>query len=218
MKLALGFGIAVLLALGGCSANGKADEGADEIVPINKNVVEHVPLKPDDSTLALVGSGYRLRVGDPINIVDQAFARPQRAVSEFRDLPPGFGGGFRSRGWETDAEGVGTISYEGSIVTVVRTTKGLEEDQVQTILRKYLERITPVQPTIEGRTARYWFAEENGRRLMICAVRAKSGGYDVIEAIGEDGAMNALRMNSLAAKNDLIRADNAGKAAAGSGS
>lgn len=218
MKRELLVGIGLALALAGCSSNGKADPNADQVVPINTIEIKYVPMKAEESELGIVSGRSRIRVGDPIADVDQAFPRPERKVVEFRDLPPGFGSAFRSRGWETDAEGVGTISAEGSIVVAVRTTKGLEEDQVQTILRKYSDRIPLEQPSIQGQTARYWFSEDQGRRLMICAVKAEGGAFEVIEAIGEDSAMNALRMNSLAADKDLARADQMAREASSSDS
>lgn len=210
MKPSCAFGVFAALALGGCAPGGQADANGEELVPINRTEVKPVELDKNATSLAIVAAEGRLQVGDPVAKAELVFPKPDKQLTEFRDLPPGFGSAFRSRGWETDAQGIGIISAEGMIVTAVHTSKGLEEDQVQSILRKYSGTVSVERPDVDTELARYWFAEDRGRRLMICAIQRRDGTFDVIEAIGESSAMNALRMNRLAAENDVQRAERVG--------
>jgi len=203
--LALAFGSAVVLS--GCSPGTNGDANGEEVIPINRNVGEYKPLEKAESQLGILINGQWIFAGSEQTEVDQAMRKPDRPTTEFRDLPPGFGSGFRSRGWETDAEGIGTITHNSRVVVAVRTQKGVDESQVQSTVRKYSTWLTPEQPTQNGRLARYWFAEDQGRRLMVCAVRTHEDSYDLVEAIGEETAMDALRMSSLSAGNDLRSAE-----------
>lgn len=162
-----------------------------------------IPEWDNPSKIALAGEIRQVHVGDAVNDAERAFDKPDKRRSDFRDLPPGFGPGYSSRGWETDTGGYGLISAEGRVVAAVRSEYGVSEDRLQEILRKYRADLTVEQPTESGGNARYWFAEDNNRRLMVCAVGLPDGSLDVTQAIGSIDAMDAMRMGPIPARNDI---------------
>ncbi len=194
----------LLLGLGGCApegkANGEAAAVAVEKVPIP--VFEGLPAVRE--ALKLVNEDREAHVGQDLADAELLVPRPKRAA-EFRDLPPGFGAGFRSRGWEAEGEAYGIISYGGKVVSAVHSVSGVDEDRLSAILRRYRTAST-MEPDVQGKSARYWFTTEDGVTLMVCAVADKEGLY-VTEALGFTKAMEALRMSKLQAENDVRKAD-----------
>lgn len=193
-----------LVAVAGCGTETKANGEVPAVV------VEKVP-PPDFDRLASISGAPRLinedrevHVGQDLADAEGLVPRPKRAA-EFRDLPPGFGAGFRSRGWEADGEAYGVISYGGKVVAAVHSITEADETRLSAVLRRY-RTASEMAPDIEGESARYWFNTSGAIHLMVCAVREKDALY-VTEAVGEERAMKALRMHPLQAANDVRKAD-----------
>lgn len=199
-----------MLALTGCG--GDTDESANGgFVNTTKAV------KPPDwdinSDLALVVDSQSIHVGDAVSEAEKVFRKPEGRVSNFRDLPPGFGPGYRSIGWSTEAEGFGMINLEGRVVVAVHSEYGVSESRSNQIIDKYRRRnairfkklAAGDGSDLEPSWVQYWFAEHNKQRLMVCAVRLKDGFVNVTEAVGSAEAMDALRMSPKAAQEDLAK-------------
>jgi hypothetical protein len=199
-----------MLALAGCG--GDSDQSANGgFVTTTKAV------KPPDwdinSDLALVADSQSLHVGDSISEAEKVFLKPEGRVTNFHDLPPGFGPGYRSIGWSTEAEGFGLISLEGRVVAAVHSEYGVSESRSEQIIDKYrrrygarIKKLAAADGSdLEPSWVQYWFAEQNKQRLMVCAVRLKDGFVNVTEAVGSAEAMDALRMGPKAAQDDLAK-------------
>ena len=202
-----------LCILWGCGAG---QNGGDAKTPLIQTPAAqiHTPNFKETSSLRMVEGGQQLKVGDDVGEGElPLFPRPEKRAVAFRDLPPGFGPEYQSKGWETDAEGFGIISLNGRLVVAVRTELGVDESRVAQILRKYRialdtrfsDALDIDKPDPQISFARYWFVDDVPHRLMICAVRMKTGVINITEAIGFDEAMDALRMGKDQAKHDLER-------------
>lgn len=196
---------AILLVLAGCAPDAKAPSET----PVAATA-ERVP-PPDFKSLEMISDAPRLfnenrevHVGQEVSEAENLIARPRRAA-DFRDLPPSFGAGYRSRGWEGDGEGFGIISYTNRVVVAVHTIGGVDERRLETMLTRY-RTASELKPDVAGESARYWFNAKGSIQLMLCAVQGKDGLY-ITEAVGWDRAMQALRMNPLQAENDVRKAD-----------
>jgi hypothetical protein len=210
-RLGLHF-LGCVAVLGGCGAEAPTSK---EQVSVYAN--DPAPVTRPDfgivSNLWLLADGRRAQVGTLLQEAEKLFPKPERRAIAFRDLPPGFGPGYRSSGWETDVEGYGIISVEGKVVVAVHQIMGADEDRVDEVLLKYrrgldprfVSAFDPRNPHPQGVWARYWFAEENNHRLMVSAVRTGGGEVHITEAIGSAEAMSALRMGPREAENDLAK-------------
>ena len=200
----------LFFALSGCGG-GSEENGTDGFVQTTKAV------KPPDweisSDLALVADSQEVQVGDSVAEAEKVFRKPEGRASNFRDLPPGFGPGYRSTGWSTEAEGFGVISLEGRVVVAVHSEYGVSENRVEDILDKYrrrfwgrFKRLTAAEDKVlEPSWVQYWFAEHNKHRLMVCATRLKDGFVNVTEAVGSGEAMDGLRMSPKSAMEDMAK-------------
>ncbi|MFQ3587317.1 MAG: hypothetical protein SNJ74_10065 [Fimbriimonadaceae bacterium] len=217
------FALAAVGAVGGLSGCGgpakdapaRAEASASapagtEIDPTS--LATFAPQDPPDfsrrSRLALMGPGRRLRVGDPATQALEFFDRPARTFV-LRDRPPAFPEEYRSKGWESEAESFAIISYDNRVVLALYTLQGADERTLkEEFLDVYLAEYGFLEPTVvpPGPSARYWFWEDNGHRLMICAARGKAG-LTISLAIGDESAMDALRMSPSWALSDRRRAD-----------
>lgn len=184
--------------------------GTTEIDPTS--LATFAPQNPPDfsrrSRLALMGPGRRLRVGDPATQALEFFDRPARTFV-LRDRPPAFPEEYRSKGWESEKESFAIVSYDNRVVLALYTLQGADEQTLrEEFLDVYLGEFSFIEPTIvpPGPSARYWFWEDNGHRLMICAAKGKSG-LTISLAIGDESAMDALRMSPSWALSDRRRAD-----------
>lgn len=198
------------MALAGCGGDSD-DNGTAGFVQTTKAV------KPPDweisSDLVLVADSQTIHVGDSVSDAEEVFRKPEGRAANFRDLPPGFGPGYRSTGWSTEAEGFGVISLEGRVVVAVHSEYGVSENRAEQILDKYrrrfwnrFKRLTATDgKVIEPSWVQYWFAEHNKHRLMVCATRLKDGFVNVTEAVGSSDAMEGLRMSPKNAIEDLAK-------------
>ena len=198
------------LALAGCG--GDADESTNgDFVTTTKAVKS--PEWDISSDLALYADSLSIHVGDSVSDAEKVFRKPEGRASNFRDLPAGFGPGYRSIGWSTEAEGFGVISLEGRVVEAVHSEYGVSESQSEQILDSYRRRygnrfkklVGADGKDLEPSWVQYWFAEQNKQRLMVCAVRMKDGFVNVTEAVGWAEAMDALRMSPKSAIEDLAK-------------
>lgn len=217
LAAALGVGVSVA-GCGGPSKEGSvfasdpnAPEATDTAVDPTGTKTS-APQGPPDFTrrsrLALLGPGRRLRVGDPATQALEFFDRPARTFV-LRDRPPAFPEEYRSKGWESEKESFAILSYENRVVLALYTLQGADERTLQEdFLDVYMGAYDFLQPTVvpPGPSARYWFWEDDGHRLMICAARGRAG-LTVSLALGDVSAMDALRMSPSAALVDRRRAD-----------
>jgi hypothetical protein len=204
------FASVLAITLFGCG--GDADEGnTDGFVKTTKAV--KAPEWDISSDLALFADSQSIHVGDSVSDAESVFRKPEGRAAAFRDLPPGFGPGYRSIGWSTEAEGFGVISLEGRVVVAVHSEYGVSESRSEQVVNKYLrrygsrfKRLAAADGTdLEPSWVQYWFAEQNKQRLLVCAVRMKDGFVNVTESVGWAEAMDALRMSPKNAMEDLAK-------------
>jgi hypothetical protein len=204
----LGAAGCIFLAWGCGAASGGPNGGS--ILPMAEKAVP----EPDwrvDSDLRLLSPTGDARIGDPVESARKLFPKPEVRAAAFQDLPPGFGPGFSSSGWETDAEGYGIISLGARTVVAMHMEMGVGESRVNEIVSRYRRRLPSKfaenfdleKPHASHSWVRYWFAEENGHRLMVCAVRLEEGVLNVTEALGTEEALDALRMSPRFAAEDI---------------
>ena len=88
------------LLLVGCG--GDADDGTNGDF-VNTTKAVKAPEWDISSDLALYADSQSIHVGDSVSEVEKVFRKPEGRASNFRDLPAGFGPGYRSIGWSTEA-------------------------------------------------------------------------------------------------------------------
>lgn len=145
-----------------------------------------------------------VRVGGEAAEAARLFTQPKKSF-ELRELPTQFGDGFRVRGWESDAEGYGVISFDGRVALALRTLRNVDEERVIETIREAEYDLGRNAVTATGKTSRYWFWESQRDRKMVCAVEVKRGEFMLTLAIGELNVMDALRMAPAQAQKDAAR-------------
>ena len=204
--------LASLFALAIVGCGGDAEEDANGGF-VNTTKAVKAPEWDISSDLALVADSQSIHVGDLVSDAENVFRKPEGRAAAFRDLPPGFGPGYRSIGWSTEVEGFGVISLEGRVVVAVHSEYGVSESRSEQVIDKYRRRygnrfkkLTAADgKDLEPSWVQYWFAEQNKQRLLVCAVRMKDGFVNVTESVGWAEAMDALRMSPKNALEDLAK-------------
>ncbi|MCO5297862.1 MAG: hypothetical protein M9921_13520 [Fimbriimonadaceae bacterium] len=217
--------LAVAVALAGCDAT------PEMAAPVVKETPPAM-VAPDFGTSTRIGllrKRGKLKVGDSLERALDLFQPPKRA-REFSELPSRLTKPYRADGWEANAEGFGVITFEDRVAAAVHTLNQATEDQVTELVNAYQDELRAVPELVAGEVSRYWFwelprmrpgsapgssAADVHQRLMIVAVRNPSGTFVLTEAMGDVFAMNAIRANIYAAKNDVPIADAAATAKAG---
>lgn len=205
----------LLVALAGCGDPASVAPIATDTAPATTTPPETVA-SPDFNrltTLALVSGDRTLKVGDSTDQAESFFERPRRSFL-LRELPEAFGPGYRARGWESDRQGFGIVSYRDRVAAAMLTVEGVDETVVQETLQTHRRNDDPNNPdrrtfTQESRVARYWFWEEANQRVMVCAAKTYRGDFTVTVAVGDIAALDALRMSPEEARNDANRAERA---------
>lgn len=211
MRLALVALIAVFASsiLAGCGSEAKAPVPADE--PSYRIVYDGPARTPDidaKSALFMRPGDKTVTIGTGAEVMREIFPKPDGAT-EIRQRPPEFTEEYLSRGWETEDEAVGWVSYSGQVVLILHTLHSLEEaDLKKDHVERYTRYFSGIEPTvIQGKSARFWFWQDGSHRFMICAGKSRRGGIDVTLAIGDTAVMDALRMMPSKAEFDKTRAD-----------
>lgn len=168
------------------------------------------------TSIAMLNGSASLQVGDSESKAVDFVGKPQKWY-EFRDAPPQFGPAFRARGWETESDGFGWITYDGQIVLAQWTRRKVDEALVQEAVGEYEQRLGKAQSTVVKASARYWFWEQGRHRLMICAASQSGQRYVISIAVGELNAMNGLRMAPGLAARDADRAAKQAETSGGQG-
>ncbi len=158
------------------------------------------------TTIVLRNEGETLHVGDPGQKALSLYAKPKKSY-EFRDLPAQFGEGFRARGWESDLESYGVITFEDQLAVAVRTLLNVEEARIQEAIRNARYEVGKETQVVTASKSRYWFWEVGRHRKMICAMDTGNKEFSLTIAIGETSAMTGLRMSVQHAERDSRRAD-----------
>ena len=184
-------GLAVLLA--GCQG---ADTPPVEAIP---QAVVHVEVvdKPGTSSPTKIG----ILIGKK-PVITVGFASPDKALADFRDptqfgleyndLPSKFEWPYHARAWETAHSGFGTITYEGVLVAAMYQESNTKQERVDELVETHRGLIGRDAQLVEGKHASYWFWEEDGQRLMICAYSPGHHGIQLTVAMGDDVVMHAL--------------------------
>ncbi|MBX3118820.1 MAG: hypothetical protein KF784_07115 [Fimbriimonadaceae bacterium] len=195
----------------GCGNAGKAAPTTDELT---YRIVYDGPTRPPDldgkSALFMRAGEKNVTVGIGAELLREMFPKPEKAT-EIRQLPPGFTEDYLSRGWETEDESVGWVSYSGQAVLVMQTLRRLEDGDLQRdYVQQYTRLFSGIEPTvIQGATASFWFWQNGPHRFMICGTKSRKGGIDITLALGDVSIMDALRMMPSKAEFDKGRADTA---------
>ncbi len=194
------------LVLFGCDGAPTASSGgtSESLTP------RQVTSEPDfglSTPLALIGEAAHVRVGEQPEDGWQAFPAPNEA-EEFKDLPPGFNGDYRARGWDTPHESFGMILYGERIALAMHQLERVDEERLQEQLAIYRNRYSDIKVnTVEGARVRYWFWEVRRQRLMICAVQTLHDGLNLTFTLGDTAVMDPLRMDFESAQNDRRSAE-----------
>lgn len=165
-------------------------------------------LAPTD--LGILNDGNLLRVGDSLEDANRAFPAPQD-IFGLKELPPGFGTGFRARGYETPREGLGLILVDNRVAVALRRVEDISADAANESLRRYVEEFGDASETVKGARIEYRFWSKEDQRLMVCLApdRKEPTRFDVTVAVGVSTLMDALRMSYASAREDRAIAEKA---------
>lgn len=159
------------------------------------------------SNLALMSSQSSIRIGQNLTTsLIGGFKKPDRAVS-IKELPPGFGSGFQSVGWESPQRTVSMVGREDDLVLAIDVWDSLTQEKVDELLERYEFVYGKPGTQVPGDSATYSFWDSGEVRLMICVVTKEKDTFTVTTTLGLAQLMDRLRMNDDSAKRDVASAD-----------
>ncbi|MBX3115523.1 MAG: hypothetical protein KF836_13235 [Fimbriimonadaceae bacterium] len=159
------------------------------------------------SNLALMTPQSSVRLGQKLGAsLIGGFRKPDRAVL-LKELPPGFGSGFNSVGWESPERTVSMVGREDDLVLALDAWNSISQEKHDDILTRYTFVYGEPTTKIEGRTAKYAFWNSGSVRLMICTVPETKETFTVTTVLGLATLMDRLRMNVDSAQRDVASAD-----------
>lgn len=160
-----------------------------------------------NSNLALVTPQSSVRIGQNLSSsLIGGFRKPDKAVI-IKELPPGFGNGFTSTGWESPQRTVSMVGREDDLVLAIDVWDALSQEKMAEHVRRYEEIYGLPDSKVEGSSASYRFWNNGSVRLMICSVPLEKDMYTVTTSLGLAVLMDRLRMNEDSAKRDIASAD-----------
>lgn len=210
MRFVLLTAIAAMLVAGCGSASKEITPTEEPSYKIVYDGPTRIPQLDGKSMLEMQIGDKPVRIGAAAESLREIFPKPEKG-SDVRELPPRFPDEYISRGWDSDEECVGWLSYSGQVVFVLHTVRHLDESEVQKdYVEKYTKLFRGIEPTvIIGKNAKFWFWQDGPHRFMLCSGRSRKSGVDITEVIGDTAVMDALRMIPSKAEFDKERADSA---------
>lgn len=202
-------GVCFLLVLAGCSKT-PAPVAKNTPPPIRFAGKVAVPNSLAPTDLGILNDGTLLRVGDSLEDANRAFPAPQD-IFGLKELPPGFGSGFRARGFETPREGLGLILVDNRVAVAMRRLEDVSVDAAKEAVRRYVAEFGDATESVSGARIEYRFWTKEDQRLMVCTApdRKETSRFDVTVAVGVSTLMDALRMSHASAREDRAIAERA---------
>lgn len=211
MRILLGLGAVVAV---GCSGASPSTEPKPNslLSTARTSVTAPAKLEPPNleqrTTLRMIRKGDEVRVGDPIESALRVF-REEKNSYLVNEMPAGWKDpAYTCQGWDNGTIGFSAFVYDDKIVMGLYHEDRADENRLQEIWADY-QRAIPVTETskITGSRVRYWFWEQGGHRLMICATQIPQEGLSITIALGDTRIMDILRMNPLMADRDRQAAE-----------
>lgn len=202
-----------LLAIG-CGGGEKAaptPEKQEPAVSLKTRVPGPAKLEPPDfekrSSLRMVKNGEELRIGDSIDSALRVF-REEKNAYKIAEMPPGWKDpAYTCQGWDNGTLGFGAILYDDKMCMGLYHEYKADQERLDEIVDTY-ERMnmeTPVRVT--GSRVRYWFWENEGHRMMICAVQSPKDGMNIAISLGDIKIMDIMGMSPEHAEKDRAAAE-----------
>jgi hypothetical protein len=209
MRPVLGLGACFLLFAAGCSKQA-TPVVKNSPAPIRFAGKVEVPDSLAPTDLGILNDGNLLRVGDSLEDANRVFPAPQD-IFGLKELPPGFGSGFRARGYETPREGLGLILVDNRVAVAMRRIEDVSADTAKDAVRRYVAEFGEPSESVSGARIEYRFWSKEDQRLMVCTApdRKEPSRYDVTVAVGVSTLMDALRMSYASAREDRAIAEKA---------
>lgn len=206
--------LAGAIAVAGCGGGPSASGGtpavrrADEpFVPTGEAKERRDPDPYRRTRIAMLRQNERLTVGMSQEDALALFPEPRRSYA-LNDVPPGFGDGYRARGWESRLESFGILLFNDRLVFAMRQFEDMEEPQYEDLVREYETALRETESTfVAGRHVRYQFWQDGTQRLMVLAVQRPKDRLNVTVSMGDNVVMDRLRMSESHARDDANRAD-----------
>ncbi len=199
-------GLAVIAV--GCGGGDSANKAGSPAPSTVASVAPPSSLAPTE--LALFEGPAKVKVGDSADDADKAFPMPPGAFP-FKEIPAGFQGDYRARGYDTSRDGFGVILYDNRVALAMRREENLTSGEITETFKEYQSAYGDPHDAVLGARIQYWFWEAEGQRLMLCAVpdSRDSSRIDLTIAVGDHVVMDALRMNIGSAREDRAAAEKA---------
>lgn len=200
-------GLVAATLVAGCSQE-PATAAKPTVPPIRFGGKVEVPTALAPTDLALLSDEGRLRVGDSMDDASRVFPSPERAFG-LKDLPPGFGSGFRARGYESAQDGLGLILVDNRVALAVRRLENVSFDAAQSAAKRFITEFGEAEESVSGARIDYRFWTKEDQRLMVCTApdRTDPTRFDVTMAVGTAKIMDALRMSYPSAREDRAMAE-----------
>lgn len=199
----------LLLVIAGCSKQ-PAPVATKTPPPIRFAGKVDVPNSLAPTDLGILNDGAPVRVGDSLEDANRAFPAPQD-IFGLKELPPGFGSGFRARGFETPRDGLGLILVDNRVAVAMRRIEDVSADAAKEAVRRYVAEFGDASESVSGARIEYRFWSKEDQRLMVCTApdRKEPSRFDVTVAVGVSTLMDALRMSHASAREDRAIAEKA---------
>lgn len=205
---------AILLVAIGCGGNEKAattPEKPEPVVTLKTRVPGPAKLDPPDfekrSSLRMVKNGEELRVGDSIDTALRIF-REEKNAYKIAEMPPGWKDpAYSCQGWDNGTMGFGAILYDDKMCMGLYHEYKADQARLDEIVSTY-ERMFAGEPTrVIGSRVQYWFWENEGHRMMICAVQSPKDGLNIAISLGDERIMEIMGMSPQNAEKDRVAAE-----------
>lgn len=172
--------------------------------PVAPNV--GAPTAVQSEQFSLTFNDQPLKLGH--RLVELKTDLPAPASSNFVRLPSTFRLPYEAYGWSLAGRGFGVIAYNGLIVAAMTVDeRGTEEQATDRLSLLKGQDPDNRRVTVTGQKSGYWFLQDGPTLKALVVV--SQGGKDrrIVEGVGDEIVLTALRLDPASAKADIAAAD-----------
>lgn len=203
------FGLTSLaIGLVGCQQGPPAAPGIEvEMAPLTRAALQiQLPKKADPEWPKILRDENSLTMGESVEAAERAFPRPRNAF-EFFEEPPFTGDDYQCFGWQSRSEAFAGVYLRDQLVVGLYSQERVTDETLARVVEEYKNAYLSLpMEEIPAKYGTYYFWEAGPARLMVGSSLDGSKRRELVIAIGQRDAMDALRMSSTAIRQDLLDA------------
>jgi len=200
--------ISLSVALAGCQQGPAAAPGIEvEMAPLSRVALRvDLPKKSSPEWPRILRDENSLTMGESVEVAERAFPRPRNAF-EFFEEPPFTGDDYQCFGWQSRSEAFAGVYLRDQLVVGLYSQERVTDETLARVVEEYKNAYLSLpMEEIPAKYGTYYFWESGPVRLMVGSSLDGSKRRELVIAVGQREAMDALRMNSAAIRQDLLDA------------